>query len=136
MQNGVAKTLGEIALRVDDLDEMQRFYQDVIGLELMQRFPTSAFFKVADGFAGHTQTVALFDRSGHAGYQGLSATQSTVDHIAFAIAIDDFEAEKQRLEAAGLQVSVTQHAWVHWRSLYVHDPEGNEVEFVCHDPSV
>ena len=136
MSNRVAKTLGEIALRVDDLDTMQRFYQDVIGLELMQRFPASAFFKVADGFAGHTQIVALFDRRGQASYQGLSAAQSTVDHIAFAITLDDFEAEKQRLEVAGMTVSVTQHAWVHWRSLYVIDPEGNEVEFVCYDPSV
>ena len=136
MSNAVAKTLGEIALRVDDLDKMQRFYQDVVGLELMQRFRTSAFFKVADGFAGHTQIVALFDRRGQSGYQGLNAMQSTVDHIAFAIAVDDFEAEKQRLAAAGIQVSVTQHAWVHWRSLYVYDPEGNEVEFVCYDPSV
>jgi catechol 2,3-dioxygenase-like lactoylglutathione lyase family enzyme len=136
MSKRVAKTLGEIALRVDDLDRMQRFYQDVIGLELMQRFPVSAFFKVADGFAGHTQIVALFDRRDQAGYQGLSATQSTVDHIAFAIASGDFEAEKQRLEAAGMQVRVTQHAWVHWRSLSVIDPEGNEVEFVCYDPSV
>jgi catechol 2,3-dioxygenase-like lactoylglutathione lyase family enzyme len=136
MSHGAAKALGEIALRVDDLDKMQRFYQDVIGLELLQRFPASAFLKVADGFAGHTQIVALFDRRGQTEYQGLSAAQSTVDHIAFAIASDDFEAEKRRLEAAGMQVSVTQHAWVHWRSLYLHDPEGNEVEFVCYDPSV
>jgi catechol 2,3-dioxygenase-like lactoylglutathione lyase family enzyme len=136
MSNRVPKGLGEIALRVDDLDKMQQFYQDVIGLELMQRFPASAFFKVGDGFAGHTQIVALFDRSGQAGYQGLSAALTTVDHIAFAIALDDFEAEKKRLEAAGMHVSVTQHAWVHWRSLYVHDPEGNQVELVCYDPSV
>ena len=37
--------LGEIALRVNDLDAMQRFYSDVIGLELMRRFPRSAFLK-------------------------------------------------------------------------------------------
>ncbi len=33
-----------------------------------------------------------------------------------------------RLEALGLQVETAQHAWVHWRSLYVTDPEGNQVE--------
>ena len=26
------------------------------------------------------------------------------------------------------------HEWVHWRSLYIEDPDGNEVEFVCYDP--
>ena len=63
MTIGKIKALGEIALRVDDLDSMQAFYQDVIGLELMRRFPDAAFFKIADGYGGHTQILALFDRS-------------------------------------------------------------------------
>ena len=57
------RALGEIALRVKDLDAMQRFYEEVIGLELMRRFPDSAFFRIASGFGGHTQILALFDRS-------------------------------------------------------------------------
>jgi catechol-2,3-dioxygenase len=36
----------------------------------------------------------------------------------------------------GLQVETAEHAWVHWRSLYVSDPEGNQVELVCYDASV
>jgi hypothetical protein len=40
------------------------------------------------------------------------------------------------LEELGLKVDTTTHAWVQWRSLYVNDPEGNRVEFVCFDPSV
>jgi catechol-2,3-dioxygenase len=31
---------------------------------------------------------------------------------------------------------VAEHPWVRWRSLYVHDPEGNLVELVCYDESV
>ena len=128
--------LGEIALRVADLDRMQAFYEGVIGLELLRRFPNSAFFRIADGVAGHTQILALFDRAAEPGYQGLSSAQTTVDHLAFAIALEDFASEKARLEAAGLRVETTEHAWVHWRSLYVDDPEGNRVELVCYDPSV
>ena len=30
--------LGEVVLRVRNLDTMQRFYQDVFGLELLRRF--------------------------------------------------------------------------------------------------
>ena len=59
--------LGEVALRVNDLDASQTFYAEKIGLELMRRFPTSAFFKIADGFAGHTVILALFDRSARVG---------------------------------------------------------------------
>ena len=128
--------LGEIALRVADLDRMQAFYEGVIGLELLRRFPDSAFFRLADGVAGHTQVLALFDRAGDPGYQGLSSARTTVDHLAFAIAREDFASEQARLEAAGLRVDTAEHAWVHWRSLYVSDPEGNRVELVCFDPSV
>ena len=130
------KALGEIALRVEDLDNMQKFYEEVIGLPLMKRFDNSAFFKIADGFEGHTQILALFNRTDSANYSGLDAEKTTVDHIAFAISLDDFEPEKRRLEQRGLQVNTAEHAWVHWRSLYVNDPEGNCVEFVCYDDSV
>ncbi len=130
------RALGEIALRVEDLDEMQRFYTEKIGLSLMKRFDHAAFFKIADGYAGHTQVLALFDRTQEPDYIGLDAKKTTVDHIAFTISLDDFEPEKQRLEQLGLEVQISGHAWVHWRSLYVHDPEGNEVELVCYDSTV
>ena len=136
MQQRVIKALGEIALCVKDLDTMQQFYAEVIGLELMQRFPQAAFFKIAEGYGGHTQILALFDRSQTAGYQSVEAETSTVDHFAFAIALADFDSEKRRLEQLGLKVTTTEHAWVHWRSLYVRDPEGNLVELVCYDESV
>lgn len=32
--------------------------------------------------------------------------------------------------------SGTEHAWVHWRSMYVVNPEGLEVELVCNDETV
>ncbi len=132
----VVRGLGEIALRVENLDAMQRFYEQVIGLPLMTRFPNSAFFNIADGFGGHTQVLALFDRSQSPGYRGADAATSTFDHIAFEIPLADFEVERKRLEALGLQVETAQHAWAHWRLLYVTDPEGNQVEPVCYDASV
>ncbi len=128
--------LGEIALRVNNLDALQRFYAEVIGLPLITRAPNYAFFKIADGYGGHTQVLALFDRSGDPGYRGPDAASSTIDHIAFEIALADFAGEKRRLEAFGLHVETAEHAWVHWRSLYVTDPEGNLVELVCFDGSV
>jgi len=128
--------LGEIAFRVNNLDAMQRFYEQVIGLPLMTRVPDCAFFKIADGYGGHTQVLALFDRSQSPGYRGTDAATSTIDHIAFEIPLADLEHEKKRLEAPGLQVETAEHAWVHWRSLYVSDPEGNQVELVCYDGTV
>ncbi len=77
------KGLGEIALRVNDLDTMQKFYEEVIGLELMKRFPKAVFFRVADGVGGHPQVLALFDRSEKP--EGVSQERSTLDHVAFEI---------------------------------------------------
>lgn len=128
--------LGEIALRVNDLDAMQKFYEEVIGLPLMTRIPNCAFFKIADGCGGHTQVLALFDRSENLNYRAPDAMTSTIDHIAFEIPLADFENELKRLMALGFEVETAEHAWVHWRSLYVNDPEGNQVEFVCYDGSV
>ena len=136
MSQGKIKALGEVALRVNDLERMQEFYENAIGLELLRRFPKMAFFKIAEGYAGHTQILALFDRKGQAKGGEVSAARTTVDHIAFTIESGDYEAEKQRLEGLGLAVSTAEHNWVHWRSMYVFDPEGNEVELVCYDANV
>lgn len=130
------KALGEMALRVGDLELMQHFYEEVINLELMARFSHAVFFKIAEGYGGHTQILALFDRSGEADYQGLDPQKTTVDHLAFTIPLAEFDGEKRRLEKHGLNVETAEHAWVHWRSLYVRDPEGNLVELVCYDEDV
>ena len=71
------KALGEIALRVEDLDKMQKFYQEVIGLPLLQRFDTVAFFKIAAGFEGHTQVLALFDRTNSPNYKGVDIEKTS-----------------------------------------------------------
>jgi catechol-2,3-dioxygenase len=128
--------LAEIALRVNNLDVMRKFYQQVIGVPLMTRVPNCAFFKIADGYGGHTQVLALFDRSQSPGYRGTDAATSTIDHIAFEIPLADFADELTRLKGLGLQVDTAQHAWVRWRSLYVTDPEGNQVELICYDDSI
>jgi catechol 2,3-dioxygenase-like lactoylglutathione lyase family enzyme len=125
------KALGEVALRVNDFAAMKKFYQDVLGLEVLGEFQNAALLKIADGYGGHTQVIALFDRSVPVGPE-----RTTVDHIAFTIDLADYEAERRRLEALGLDVEIQQHAWVKWRSLYFRDPEGNQLELVCYDPSV
>lgn len=125
------KRLGEIALRVNDLEAMTNFYRDVVQLPLMRKEPHMAFLKISDGFQGHTSILALFKRGSEPVEQN-----GSLDHIAFSIDLSRFEPEKKRLEGIGLTVDTDQHNWVQWRSLYFTDPEGNRVEFVCHDPSI
>ena len=135
MAQGSVRGLGEIALRVDDLDAMAKFYEEVVGLELMDRFPTAVFFRIAEGFGGHTQILALFDRSVMPGFEGLDPKKTTLDHLAFEISLDDYEKEKRRIEETGVGVTTREFGWVHWRSLFFRDPEDNHVELVCYDES-
>ena len=136
------KALGEVILRVRNLDTMQEFYEKVVGLELLQRCEnTMVFFRIALDYEGHTQSLALFDQSGKADhrsrhYTGVDPEKSPLHHIAFTISLSDYEAEKDRLRNRGLDVETAEHAWQHYRSLYIADPEGNVVEFVCFDASV
>lgn len=134
------KGLGEASIRVNDLEEMQEFYEKVVGLEVLRREESYVFFKVAEGYAGHTQNLALFDVHERTFLEAkstqLSADQSTLHHIALNIDLEDFDAEKKRLERLGLEVRAVDHAWLHVRSLYFSDPEGNLLEFVCYDENL
>jgi catechol-2,3-dioxygenase len=133
------KGLGEV-IRVKNLDVMQKFYEEVIGLEVLGRGESQVFFKIAEGYAGHTQNLALFDASNRMFLENkspqLNSDQSTLHHIALNIALEDFESERRRLEGLGLKVNATIHEWIHVHSMYFSDPEGNLLEFVCYDANV
>lgn len=131
--------LGEVAFRTERLGDMIEFYGGTLELDRLDDPPadpadeTSAFFAVADGVGGHTQVLVLFDRTGTDGYVPPASDRSTVDHVAFGIEATDFDAEADRLESLGYDVRYAYHDWVDWRSLYLYDPDGNDVELVCYD---
>ena len=134
------KGLGEVSIRVKNLDAMQEFYEQVVGLDVLRREESFVFFKIAEGYGGHSQNLALFEASNRMFLEPkspeLSAEQTTLHHIALNISLEDYETEKRRLEGLGLKVNATEHAWLHVRSLYFPDPEGNLLEFVCYDEKV
>jgi len=127
---------------------MHKFYEEVVGLEVLRRDESFVFFKIAEGYGGHTQNLALFDATNRAFLEAkseqLSSDQATLHHIALNTSLEDFESEKKRLESLRLKVDATVHEWLHVRSLYFPDPErcpepvegGNLLEFVCYDESV
>ena len=119
---------------------MSRFYEDVVGLEVLRRDESFVFFKIAEGYGGHTQNLALFAATNLSFLETkspeLSPEMTTLHHIALNVSVEDYVTEKRRLEGLGLNVLATEHAWLHVRSLYFADPEGNLLEFVCYDESV
>jgi len=134
------KGLGEVSIRVKNLDAMTKFYEEVVGLDVLRREDSFVFFKIAEGYAGHAQILALFDATDRyfleTKSEQLSPDQTTLHHIALNISLEDFKTEKKRLEGLGVKVRATEHEWLHVRSQYFTDPEGNLLEFVCYDESV
>ena len=122
--------LGELALRVTDLAAMRAFYRDVVGLEEWREGDGFVFFKVAEGVEGHPQALVLFDRG-----RELSVEASTLDHFAFVIGLDEYDGRRRRLEELGLEPTAKEFPGFGWRALFVRDPDGNAVEFVCYDPA-
>ena len=134
--------LGETVIRVRDIDKAQAFYQDVLGLELWRRFDDRwVFLRIAAGYGGHTQIVGLFRDDVPSSFDqepwpNHDSQATTLHHFALEIALDDYEAAHDALSDRGAHVTKRVYRWCGWRSLYVRDPEGNVIEFVCYDPEI
>jgi len=136
--------IAEIALRVHDLDLMRRFYEQVIGLEVLRENKNSAgaviivFYSVGAG----NDHLALFEEKLVDWYTRDKSPQidpklTTLSHFAIRIALDDFESEKKRIEQLGIEILYSNtSSWLHCRMFYFFDPEGNLIEFNSHVESV
>jgi catechol-2,3-dioxygenase len=135
------RALGETVLRVKDLQRVKRFYTDVIGLDVLREFDGIVFLKVSDGYGGHTQIIGLFLESlpvpfARDAREAVHLEATSLHHFALEIDKKDFDAELARLKQLGVEVTTVEHRWCRWRSLYVHDPEGNILELVCYDEAI
>lgn len=141
MPRGCVRGLGETVLRVNDLAASKQFYEVRLRLELWREFDGMAFFRLGDGYGGHTQILGLFDCERPLSIPSdqrivPAARASTLHHFAFEIDVADFEGEYRRLSDQGLSITTAIHRWCQWRSMYLHDPDGNTVELVCYDASI
>ena len=134
--------IAEIALRVHDLDLMRRFYEQVIGLQVLRETKnsdgTAIFFAVGAG----NNHLALFPEKLTGWYTRDKSPQidpklTTLSHFALSIALDDFESEMNRIEQLGIEiVDARTSSWLHCRMFYFFDPEGNLIEFNSHDETI
>lgn len=140
------RALGEIAIRCADMGSMVAYYEDVIGLERLSGDHNSAitFFRIAEGFEGHTQVLALFHYAS-APRPGLhpsgadkptTGAGSSLHHIALSLPFAEQEAVMRWYDKIGQPYRVEQFGWIGWRGIFTEDPEGNTVELVAYDPSM
>ena len=124
-----ARGIHHMAMICSDVEQTIKFYQDVLGFPLVEMFEnrdykgsTHLFFDL-----GHENLLAFFDFPGLGLQPGVESIGS-VQHIAISIESDQFEAAKQRLQAArvpylGPDRGITD-------SIYFKDPDGIQVELI------
>ena len=140
------KNVAEIVINVDDIPRAREFYESVLGFSLHSQFPaedpTIVFLTIAEtdsplGQNGHPQLFALIDPHRHPPakkrFRGLDVGVSSLNHLAFEIDPAAYQKEKQRLEAFGLKVQEERFENMQAKALFFLDPDGNTLEFICHD---
>lgn len=140
------KAIAEIVINVDDIDRAREFYENVLGFTLHSQFPeeepTIVFLTIAEvdsplGNNGHPQLFAMIDPHRHPPakkrFRGLDVGLSSLNHLAFEIEPAAYDSEKARLESLGLMVTEQTFPHMHAKALFFRDPEGNVLEFICHD---
>jgi catechol 2,3-dioxygenase-like lactoylglutathione lyase family enzyme len=132
--------LGEIALRTRNMAAMQRFYGEVIGLQTLADRVGITFFRIANGVAGHTAVLALFDAEtlgetgGETGGPPAAGGGSSLHHLALSLPWAEQDAAIAWLNAQGFPARVEHFDWIGWRGVFTADPDGNTVELVAARP--
>ena len=114
----------ETILYVDDLDAAERFYGEVLGLELDSRKDgLFVFFRCGAGM------LLLFEPEAATTGRNVPAHGARgPGHACFAVAEDALPAWQARLAAAGVSVE-QEMTWPRGgRSFYFRDPAGNSLE--------
>ena len=117
------QALGHVVVKVRDQARAEAFYNGVLGIPIaarMDHYPIT-FFSLGNHHDFAVMAVGEDAVSPPDGATGLL-------HVAFKIgnSLDDLRAAKRDLEASGVAVKPVDHGVT--QSLYIRDPDGNEVE--------
>lgn len=132
---------------------MREFYVDVMGFPVYREIcmetdtpqpdgePTISFLTVSHpdtplGRNLHPQLLVLIDYQRHVfakeQFKGHDVTKSTLNHVAFEIAPEDFQSHASRLRELGITVRLADFPDLCARAMFFNDPENNLLELICH----
>ncbi len=117
------RRLNHAVLYVRDAARSAEFYQDVFGFEPIAEFPGAAFLRAA-GSSNH-HDLGLFSVGPDA--PGPQPGRVGLYHLAWQVdSITDLATARDTLRTVGAYVGESDHGAT--KSIYGHDPDGNEFE--------
>jgi catechol 2,3-dioxygenase-like lactoylglutathione lyase family enzyme len=126
--------LAEVVLNVRDASRAVAFYGDLLGLERMTPEGQSGpiFFRAGQATNRIPSLLVLVPLS--------PETESfreprTLHHLALAIPAAAFDEARATLTDAGVEVRDGKHPVLAVRTMYVTDPDDNEVELISPEPA-
>lgn len=122
--------LAEVVLHVHDMAASLAFYRDLLGLTVISPPERSnpVFLRAGSATSALPAMVVLVQLPPDA---GAFTKPRTLHHLALAIATKAFDRTKAALEERGYAVRTGQHPVIPSRTMYIDDPDGNEVELIA-----
>lgn len=124
------QSIAEIVLNCHNQAATRAFYEEIFGLEFMGKpsDPGPVFLKVAGEEGRIPQMIVLVPLP--PGNDAFSRPRA-LHHLAFEVTPEIYGQIEADLRERGLEVRGGIHPIIPSRTLYVDDPEGNEVEIIC-----
>jgi catechol-2,3-dioxygenase len=125
--------LAEVVLHVRNMDESLAFYRDLLGLTVISppERTNPVFLRAGAATPDLPALVVLVQLPAGAGE--FTAPRS-LHHLALAIAAADFDSTMATLSERGDVVRTGTHPIIPSRTMYIDDPDGNEVELIAAAP--
>lgn len=122
--------IGHVHLKVSDIERSLRFYRDILGFEITQRYGKKAVFLSAGGYHHHLAINVWESEGGRAPPPGSTGLYHVA--ILYPTRAELARALRRILEAGILLDGASDHGVS--EALYLHDPDGNGIELYCDRP--
>jgi catechol 2,3-dioxygenase-like lactoylglutathione lyase family enzyme len=121
--------LAEVVLNVHDVTRSLAFYRDLLGLAVISGDRVNPVFLRAGNATDRLPALVVLaqlppDAPGF-------TPPRTLHHLALAVSPEGYDAAHDALVGRGFAVRTGQHPVLPSRTMYVDDPDGNEVELIA-----